>query len=230
MIWAAMGVLILMTVLWLFSIYLKNVSIVDNFWGIGFVIVVFICGLLSETLYTRTKLLMFLVALWGLRLSIYLMYRNWNKGEDYRYREFRRHYGPHRYWWFSYFQVFLLQGGLILIISLPLFGVFSHTTSNDLNIFDYLGLLIWSIGLIFESVGDYQLARFKSNPVNKGKLLTNGLWRFTRHPNYFGDAAVWWGVWFFRYCLRRILAVYWFLDHDLFDYQDIRCGYVRKIA
>ncbi len=193
MIWAGFGVLGLMTVLWLISIYLKNVSIVDNFWGIGFVLVAFIYCLESEVLYTRIKLMMFLVTLWGLRLSIYLTYRNYGKGEDYRYREFRRSFGEHRYWWFSFFQVFLLQGGLILIISLPLLGITLETNSNALNLLDYLGLLIWGIGFIFEAVGDYQLASFKRHPENKGKLLTKGLWRYTRHPNYFGDTAIWWG-------------------------------------
>ncbi len=193
MIWAGFGVLGLMTVLWLISIYLKNVSIVDNFWGIGFVLVAFIFCLECEVLYTRSKLMMFLVTLWGLRLSIYLTYRNYGKGEDYRYREFRRSFGEHRYWWFSFFQVFLLQGGLILIISLPLLGITLKTNSNALNLLDYLGLLIWGIGFMFESVGDYQLTSFKKHPENKGKLLTKGLWRYTRHPNYFGDTAIWWG-------------------------------------
>lgn len=192
-IWAGLGVLGLMTMLWLISIYLKNVSIVDNFWGIGFVLVALIYCLECEVLYTRTKLMMVLVALWGLRLSIYLTYRNYGKGEDYRYREFRRSFGEHRYWWFSFFQVFLLQGGLILIVSLPLLGITLKTNSNALNLLDYLGLLIWGIGFMFESVGDYQLASFKRHPENKGKLLTKGLWRYTRHPNYFGDTAIWWG-------------------------------------
>ncbi len=193
MIWAGLGVLGLMTVLWLISIYLKNVSIVDNFWGIGFILIAFIYALQCEVLYTRVKLMMSLVNLWGLRLSVYLMYRNYGKGEDYRYQEFRRSYGPKRYWWFSFFQVFLLQGGLMMIISLPLLGIALKTNSNALNLFDYLAILIWIIGFIFESVGDYQLASFKQHFENEGKLLTKGLWRYTRHPNYFGDSAVWWG-------------------------------------
>lgn len=192
-IWAGLGVLGLMTVLWLVSIYLKNVSIVDNFWGIGFILIALIYALQCEVLYTRIKLMMLLVTLWGLRLSVYLMYRNYGKGEDYRYQEFRKSYGPKRYWWFSFFQVFLLQGGLMMIISLPLLGIALKTNSDALNLFDYLAILIWIIGFIFESVGDYQLTAFKRHPENKGKLLTTGLWRYTRHPNYFGDAAVWWG-------------------------------------
>ena len=190
---AVIGVFVMMTLLWLCSIYLKNVSIVDNFWGMGFVLVVWILAVQSEVLFTRNYLLILLVTLWGTRLSVYLMKRNYGKKEDYRYQEFRERYGRERYWWFSYFQVFLLQGGLILIIALPFYGIFKKTVSDDLNFFDYFGILIWVIGFVFESVGDFQLASFKRNPENKGKLLTKGLWRYTRHPNYFGDAAVWWG-------------------------------------
>ncbi|MCA0930870.1 DUF1295 domain-containing protein [Lutimonas saemankumensis] len=193
MILPVIGVFAMMTLLWLFSIYLKNVSIVDNFWGMGFVLVVWTLALQSEVLFTRNYLLILLVTLWGIRLSFYLMHRNYGKEEDYRYQEFRERYGRERYWWFSYFQVFLLQGGLILIIALPFLGVFKKTISDELNFIDYTGVLIWVIGFVFESVGDYQLASFKKNPANKGKLLTHGLWRYTRHPNYFGDAAVWWG-------------------------------------
>ena len=190
---AAAGVLGLMTALWLVSIYLKNVSIVDIFWGIGFILVTFIYALHGDVMHTRVKMLLLLTVLWGLRLSGYLLYRNYGKEEDYRYREFRRQYGPERYWWFSFFQVFLLQGALILIVSLPQLGVVLHTNSDDLNFIDYFGLVTWCIGFLFETVGDYQLAAFKRNPANKGKLLATGLWRYTRHPNYFGDAAVWWG-------------------------------------
>ncbi|WKK66648.1 DUF1295 domain-containing protein [Lutimonas zeaxanthinifaciens] len=190
---AVIGVFVMMTLLWLCSIYLNNVSIVDNFWGMGFVLVVWILASQSDALYTRDYLLILLVTLWGTRLSVYLMQRNYGKKEDYRYQEFRERYGRERYWWFSYFQVFLLQGALILIISLPFYGIFKKTVSDELNFIDYLGILIWVIGFVFESVGDYQLASFKKDPNNKGKLLTSGLWRYTRHPNYFGDAAVWWG-------------------------------------
>ena len=192
-IWAGLAVVGMMGILWLYSIYLKNVSIVDIFWGMGFVVCGLVYAYYSDALYLRQKIVLVLVSVWGLRLSIYLLIRNYGKEEDYRYREFRHRYGAERYWWFSFFQVFLLQGVLILIISLPILGVFQKTLSDDLNFLDFLGLLIWSLGFFFETVGDYQLAVFKRDPSNKGKLLTSGLWRYTRHPNYFGDAAVWWG-------------------------------------
>jgi steroid 5-alpha reductase family enzyme len=133
-----------------------------------------------------------LVTVWGLRLSIYLAWRNIGKGEDFRYKEFRRKYGPERYWWFSFFQTFLLQGALIMIVSLPLLGVNVNTRSNALNVLDYIGILVWLIGFTFEAGGDFQLSRFKQNSKNKGKVLNTGFWKYTRHPNYFGDSAVWW--------------------------------------
>ena len=190
--WASLGVLGLMTILWLISIPIKNVSIVDIFWGIGYLVACSIYIFLSDEIYNRQWLLYILVVIWGLRLSGYLLIRNYGKGEDFRYQEFRRYFGAERYWWFSFFQVFLLQGALIVIISLPLLGVNLFTNSNDINALDYLAILVWLIGFFFESVGDYQLTKFKNNPENKGKVLDTGLWRYTRHPNYFGDAAVWW--------------------------------------
>ncbi len=135
---------------------------------------------------------MVLVTIWGLRLFLYLSWRNIGKGEDFRYQEFRRNFGAERYWWFSYFQTFLLQGALIMIVSLPLLGVNSQTNSDSLNWLDYLGILVFIIGFVFEAGGDFQLARFKKNPDNKGKVLSTGFWKYTRHPNYFGDSAVWW--------------------------------------
>ncbi len=189
---ALLIVLILVTLLWGLSVIIKNVSIIDLFWGMGFVIVNAFYFYQSGDFFARKILLLVLVSLWGLRLSIYLSWRNIGKGEDFRYQEFRRNFGPKRYWWFSYFQVFLLQGSLIMFVSLPLLGVNSQTLSNDLIWLDYLGLIVFLIGFVFEAGGDYQLARFKQNPANKGKVLNTGFWKYTRHPNYFGDSAVWW--------------------------------------
>lgn len=190
--WAFLAVFLLMTLLWLISIPLKNVSIVDIFWGIGYLVAISIYTFLSDEIFTRQWVLFVLVLIWSLRLSGYLFFRNYGKGEDFRYQEFRRHFGAERYWWFSFFQVFLLQGALIVLVSAPLLGVNLYTKSNELNTLDYLAILIWVIGFLFESVGDYQLSKFKSNLDNKGKVLDTGLWRYTRHPNYFGDAAIWW--------------------------------------
>src|SRR5210317_2044615 len=182
-------IFVLVTLLWIWSVLIKNVSIVDIFWGIGFVVVNSVYFLSNEQPDSGQFIIMILVALWGLRLAAYLAWRNIGKDEDYRYQEFRQKFGPKRYWWFSYFQVFLLQGGLIMLISLPLLAINSNT--SELNLLDYLAILIWGIGFLFEAGGDYQLAKFKSNPANKGKVLNTGFWKYTRHPNYFGDAAIW---------------------------------------
>ena len=189
---AALVILVLVTLLWVWSVFIKNVSIVDIFWGFGFVVVNAFYAFMSEDLNPRKILILTLVSIWGLRLAIYLAFRNIGKGEDYRYQEFRRNYGPKRYWWFSFFQVFLLQGVLIMIVSLPLLGINSSTSNGELNVLDYIGIVLWIIGFSFEAGGDYQLARFKKDAENKGKVLRTGFWKYTRHPNYFGDAAVWW--------------------------------------
>ncbi len=189
---ATLIIFVLVTLLWIWSVLIKNVSIVDIFWGFGFVVVNTFYVFMSGEFNPRKIVILTLVSIWGLRLAIYLAYRNIGKGEDFRYQEFRKDYGPKRYWWISYFQAFLLQGTLIMIISLPLLGVISSASDGTLNLLDYLGIIVWLIGFTFEAGGDYQLSRFKSNPNNKGKVLNKGFWKYTRHPNYFGDATVWW--------------------------------------
>jgi steroid 5-alpha reductase family enzyme len=177
-----------MTLLWIVSVLLKNASIVDPFWGATFVI----SGLyyFSETPDgepARKLIVVILVMIWGARLSLYLLWRNWGKGEDFRYQAFRQRYGPERYWWISFFQTFMLQGILAWIISVPLLG--AQVQGDPLNVLDFAAVVIWTIGFIFEAGGDLQLARFIRDPANRGKLLTTGFWRYSRHPNYFGDAA-----------------------------------------
>jgi steroid 5-alpha reductase family enzyme len=189
-------IMILMSLLWIISILMKNVSIVDYFWGLGFVIVSTLYFITSSGNVTRKILILVLVAIWGLRLSGYLAWRNYGKGEDFRYREFRKKYGEKRYWWISFFQVFLLQGILMWLISAPLLGAQFYGSEKGPGILDILGIILWITGLVFEAGGDYQLAAFKADPSNKGKVLNRGLWRYTRHPNYFGDSSVWWGYGF----------------------------------
>jgi len=186
-------ILVMMTSLWLVSIIIRNVSIVDIFWGPGFVTASVFYFLTTDGFESRKILITALTTIWGLRLSLYLAWRNIGRGEDFRYREFRRKYGEKRYWWISFFQTFLLQGVLMWIISAPLLGAQYYGTSKAPGIPDLAGIIVWIIGFSFEAGGDYQLAAFKSNPRNKGKVLDKGFWRYTRHPNYFGDSAVWWG-------------------------------------
>jgi steroid 5-alpha reductase family enzyme len=193
-IWAvAAGVVLgLMTLVWLFSLLLRDSSIVDVFWGLGFVLVTWIAFLLTPTGYAGRKvLLVLLVTIWGLRLSLHILLRNWGRGEDFRYAQWRRAAGP-SWWWRSYLRVFLLQGFFLWLISAPLLAAQASPLSQLLTPWDALAILIWAVGFFFEAVGDWQLSRFRADPAKKGRLLTTGLWRYTRHPNYFGDAVVWW--------------------------------------
>ncbi len=186
------AIMTMMTILWLISIKIRNVSIVDLFWGFGFVVASAVYFLTTEGMETRKILLMTMVSIWGMRLSIYLAWRNLGKGEDFRYQKFRKDFGEDRYWWYSFFSVFLLQGVLMWLISAPLLGA-QFYAGNEPGLFDFLGVAIWIVGFVFEAGGDIQLARFKANAANKGKVLDTGFWRYTRHPNYFGDASVWFG-------------------------------------
>ncbi len=185
-------VLMLMIALWLISLRLKNSSIVDIFWGAGFVIVAWVAFALTPDGFTPRKILIgALVTLWGVRLSLHILARNAGKPEDFRYQKWRAENGA-RWWWFSFFQVFLLQGVLLWIIATPLLAAQLSATPSTLTWLDYAAVPVWLIGFCFEALGDWQLARFKANPANRGKVLNTGVWRYTRHPNYFGDAAQWW--------------------------------------
>ena len=190
--YALIPILSLMFVLWIISIFITNVSIVDIFWGFGYTLSATTYFVFGEGNPERKWLVFILVLIWGLRLTIYLGWRNIGKGEDFRYKEFRKNYGENRYWWISFFQTFLLQGVLMWLISLPLLAAMHLSPDTSLGWLDAISVLIWIIGFTFETGGDLQLARFKRKPENKGKVLDRGFWRYTRHPNYFGDAAVWW--------------------------------------
>lgn len=181
-----------MVVLWVVSVWRRNASIVDPFWGTTFVIAgwwYFVRAPDGDP--GRKLLLMVLVTVWGLRLSLYLVWRNWGHGEDPRYQAFRRRYGPERYWWVSLFQVFLLQGTLSWLIGAPLLG--AQHGGGSLGWLDALAAAVWLVGFVFEAGSDLQLARFRARRTSPDQLLTTGFWRYTRHPNYFGDAACWWG-------------------------------------
>lgn len=185
----------LMTLLWLLSLALRDSSIVDVYWGAGFAVLAWTYRSLSTGFDARSLLLAVLVSIWGLRLAVHIFVRNAGKGEDFRYRAWREEHGSN-WWWRSFFQVFMLQGILMWIVSLPLLAAM-ESGADGWTVLDIAGGLFWLVGFIFEAGGDWQLARFKSKPENKGKLLTSGFWSLTRHPNYFGDAAVWWGYFLF---------------------------------
>jgi steroid 5-alpha reductase family enzyme len=189
-------IMTMMTLLWVASVIAKNVSIVDLFWGLGFVLTTGFYFIKTDGFELRKIILMILVALWGLRLSAYLAWRNIGKGEDFRYQQFRKNYGEKRYWWISFFQTFLLQGILMWLISAPLLGAQYYNQRDSLSIIDFTGFFFWIVGFCFEAGGDFQLAQFRADKTNKGKVMDKGFWKYTRHPNYFGDASVWWGYGF----------------------------------
>jgi steroid 5-alpha reductase family enzyme len=185
-------ILLAVTLVWLLSLVKRDVSIVDIFWGLGFVTLSWFYRALGPDVTSRHWLLLTLVTIWGFRLALYLLWRNWGHDEDPRYQSMRAHRGDN-FWWMSLFTIFFLQGILIWLIATPLF-VIQHSAGPPLWTWtDVLGLLFWSIGFFFETVGDWQLARFKADPANRGRVMNTGLWAYTRHPNYFGDAMVWWG-------------------------------------
>lgn len=183
--------LCLMGAVWATSLPLRDVSIIDIFWGAGFVLVAWLSLLLAGEPSARAAVVVGLVTAWGGRLSVYLAWRNWGKPEDKRYAKMRVRHGA-RFPLVSLATVFALQGALLWVISLPVqVGV---ATASGWSWLSTLGVLLWAVGLFFETVGDAQLARFKADPNNRGRVMNSGLWRYTRHPNYFGDFLVWWGL------------------------------------
>ena len=182
----------MMLVVWLISLKMRDASIVDIAWGSGFVVVAWVSFWLSEGEPTRSLLLTLLTTIWGLRLAFYLAKRNLGHGEDFRYQSMRRKHGK-KFAIVSLYSVFGVQGLLMWIVSLPVqLGQVRETPS--FGAIGAAGVLLWGVGMFFESVGDAQLAKFKRDPTNKGLVMNQGLWRYTRHPNYFGDTCVWAGL------------------------------------
>ena len=188
----ALCIVVMMVALWIVSLIKKDASIVDIFWGLGFVMVGLASWQLSDANSQRGTALAVLTTLWGVRLGGYLYWRNHGKGEDFRYQAMRKHYGS-KFALKSLLIVFGLQGVLMWIVSLPV-QLGQMTNDAKIGVVGFIGIAVWAVGFLFESVGDIQLARFKSNSANAGKVMDKGLWKFTRHPNYFGDACAWWGI------------------------------------
>lgn len=179
--------------LWLLGLVRRDVSIVDVWWGPGFAVLAAVAFALAATPGARGALLVGLTSLWGLRLGLHLLWRNHGRGEDPRYARMRRHHGA-RFPWVSLATVFGLQGLLQWFVSLPLQVAMLAPGGAPLGGLDALGVALFATGFGFEAVGDLQLARFRADPANQGRVLDRGLWRYTRHPNYFGDCLVWWGL------------------------------------
>ena len=159
---------------------------VDTAWGLGFAVIAVVGSVVSGSGWLVTAL----TVIWGVRLAVYIQLRNGRRPEDPRYVALMKRATGNRHW-YAFRKVYLLQGVVMWFVSWP---VQAAQYETDLGLFTVLGLAVWLVGLGFESVGDWQLARFKTDPANRGKIMDAGLWRFTRHPNYFGDAAVWWGL------------------------------------
>src|SRR5471032_2665046 len=188
-IWGLVFAVTAAVMLWLLSLRLRDVSIVDIFWGPGVAGVVDIAAILGHASGTRTSAVLLLVNLWAIRLAAHIWARH--KGEDHRYAAMRTKFGQN-WWWASLVQVFLLQAILIWFIPAPLVAavLYSHRPMGWL---DYLGLAVAACALVFEALADSQLAAFRADPANKGRVMDRGLWGWSRHPNYFGEAAMWWG-------------------------------------
>lgn len=192
MILTAITIAILMTSTWVVSLLLRNVGIVDVAWGLGFSLISLVLAFGIDGDSSRQTLVAVLTCTWGLRLTAHLGVRNIGKPEDWRYaamRKRKKNFATSSLW-----TVFLFQGVIMFVVSLPVQWA-NADASPAVGPVASMGVMLWIVGFVFESVGDRQLARFKADPANTGKVMDKGLWSLTRHPNYFGDSVVWWGLW-----------------------------------
>ena len=192
LLYSALTIVAVMVATWVVSVVVRNASIVDIVWGLGFVAVAWVNVAMVDGDRGRQLLLAALVTIWGVRLSAYLFARNHGKGEDFRYVAMRKRWGA-RFPLISLVTVFLLQGVVMWVVSLPV-QIGGADSEPPVGPLAAVGIIVWLVGFLFEVVGDWQLARFKSDPANAGTVMDRGLWSLTRHPNYFGDAALWWGI------------------------------------
>ncbi|MEJ2108899.1 MAG: DUF1295 domain-containing protein [Acidobacteriota bacterium] len=187
------AILLYASVWFLVAQRLRRYDIADIAWGLGFIVLAFLTRFSLPEVSIRGLVVLGFVTVWGLRLALHIWSRNRSGTEDPRYRKWREEWGSHANIR-AYFQLFLFQGILIVVILTPVTHILSHQDS-DFRILDVAGAAVWMVGFIFETVGDFQLARFKRNPNNRGRIIRSGLWKYTRHPNYFGEVILWWGVW-----------------------------------
>jgi steroid 5-alpha reductase family enzyme len=188
---AAIAILMLAT--WAVSLRLRDASVVDVVWGMGFVLVAWIGVAFADGPLGRKLLVAALVTIWGVRLSAHMLRLRRGHGEDFRYRAMRARHGR-RFPLVSLFSVYGLQAVGMWAVSLPVQAAQELPSPSGITALDLIGVAVWSVGMVFEVGGDRQLARFRANPANRGKVMDQGLWRYTRHPNYFGDFCVWWGL------------------------------------
>jgi steroid 5-alpha reductase family enzyme len=182
-----------MLLLWLVSIPLRDVSFVDSFWAAGFIVVAATTYQMTGGGTDRRNLILLVTTVWGLRLAAYLFLRWRREGPDGRYVALLKK-APGNVHLTSLTKVFLLQGPILWLVSLPVQLGQIGAQSAELGVLAWCGVSLAIVGIFFEAVGDHQMAAFKSDAGNKGKVMDRGLWRYTRHPNYFGDCCVWWGL------------------------------------
>lgn len=187
------ALLVYMTLLFAISTIVKNNGIADIGYGIGFIVCVLAAVGVNSVQSWQLALLSSLPFVWGLRLAIRIAYKNIGKPEDFRYRAWRDAWGS-TFWIRSFLQIYMLQGLVILLVGLPITLSILFPSPDVHMIYFAVGICLWVIGFIFEVVGDQQLDAFIHNPLNKGKIMMSGLWRYSRHPNYFGESLMWWGI------------------------------------
>lgn len=190
--WTGLVLLGYVTTIWLFSLWKKDASIMDIFWSLGFVLASLSYAFFLSQDGPRFWFAFLPVMLWGGRLALHIGIRAIGKPKDPRYQKWRREHGK-IWWWRSFLQVFLLQGFLLWLISTPLLLLHKPSQAPIVGLVTLFGLALWTIGFVFESVADWQLTRFRADANNRGKVLNKGLWYYSRHPNYFGEAVLWWG-------------------------------------
>jgi steroid 5-alpha reductase family enzyme len=232
--------------LWVLSVLMKDVSIVDPAWGLTFVVAAFTHLALGGGWDGRQGLITAMFTLWGVRLFVYLTWRKMRQhpGEDYRYARMREGVGKN-YWWISFFSVFVSQGATAAFLSVVSVAAQTSPDPAALTIFDVVGFVVWGVGFYFETMADLQLARFKGDPTNKGKVLRTGVWALSRHPNYFGNACMWWGFWLvacsvpwgfltiyapiiMTYLLLRVSGVA-MLERDIAERRPQYADYIRSV-
>lgn len=192
-------------VAWLFSVKKKDVSIVDSIWSIFFIAAGAYIFINTNEISVRGILVLTLVCIWGLRLSAYITIRHWGKAEDHRYQSIRENNQP-GFQYKSLYLIFIFQAIVAWIVSLPI--LYAIDSTQQINILDWAGVILWSIGMYYETVADYQLWKFKREPENRGKILKTGLWAQTRHPNYFGEFLISWGYFCFAAASGAYLTIF----------------------
>lgn len=191
--YSALIIFISMTIAFCIAHLKKNNGVADIAWGTGFMLISLFTFFKYGSYSAQQTIATLLVLIWGTRISGYLALRNWNKQEDSRYAAMRAQWGDQviiR----SFLQIFMLQGAILLIIMAPVI-IINCSAWQPWHMINFLGLSLWIIGFLCETIGDYQLHRFLQKTRSQGQIMTQGLWKYTRHPNYFGESMMWWGIW-----------------------------------